>query len=395
MGCVLRSERRLWRILWGLLILGPIVLGFALYSYKHGMAKVRFIERTSFFNRPITSRQPDHIVHAEPRYSFDWLPDKAADWLSKASSDAQIVSLQPGTVAMFHEACEHFDRIRELSTSGTGLCDDDLKLLRKLDSLDQLRLAERGITDAGIEHIATVESITSLILRAPITDVGVDRLSTLTNLQSLMLSGGRFTDRSVECIARLPKLATLSIRSDLLSDESLRVLASMSALESIDISSPHFTDAGIAYLGQKHNLKALSVSGPVLTDKSVEAIAGLTQLQSLDLSRQAITDASAAHIGRMTQLRYLNLELTDITDEGFARLKGLKELQDLRLRNTYITAASVEYLKRFIKLKYAVVPEEGFTEADVEQIRQAIGQGATIERGRLVPHPLNVRRRAR
>jgi Leucine-rich repeat (LRR) protein len=78
------------------------------------------------------------------------------------------------------------------------------------------------ITDAGLEHLKGLTSLTTLGLRGPqITDAGLEHLKGLTSLTTLYLDGPQITDAGLEHLKRLTSLTTLDLRSTQITDAGL------------------------------------------------------------------------------------------------------------------------------------------------------------------------------
>jgi hypothetical protein len=85
-------------------------------------------------------------------------------------------------------------------TGEDGPVTDDTiaQLLNGLDRLRELDLSSSGITDAGLDHVRTLNCLEYLNLEGTaITDAGLERLRNMTQLRTLELSGAKVTDEGI------------------------------------------------------------------------------------------------------------------------------------------------------------------------------------------------------
>lgn len=180
-----------------------------------------------------------------------------------------------------------------------------------------IRVADRPLSDADLEHFEGLDSLHSLQLQqVPITDEGLTHLRGLPALDHLSLNSTRVTDAGLPYLKDLPKLRF------------------------VDLSRTKVTDAGLAHL-KEAKLTGLGLDETAVTDAGLAHLRGLADLGLLHLSGTKITDAGLEHLQAMSRLRDLGLAKTKITDAGLARLKALPKLALLGLRNTEVTDAGI------------------------------------------------------
>ena len=90
--------------------------------------------------------------------------------------------------------------------------DNDVAILSKFPGLRQLRLANNQVTDAALDHIATLAEVTELSLYDnPITDEGIVRLVGKLELEKLELNCTKVTNASAAHLASFSHLQELGL----------------------------------------------------------------------------------------------------------------------------------------------------------------------------------------
>ncbi len=249
------------------------------------------------------------------------------------------------------------------------MTDAILEDLASLEHLQILRLGgSRGVSDAGMRHIARLPRLRHLDLRGTgITDHGLEVLGALAELETVSLAWTRVTDAGAMQLAGCPRLVNVNLLGTATGDDTLRALTGKPGLSQLR-SGNQVTDAGLAYLrdmpvfrrwhGGEPNMGLLSYdAGPnylllrgSFTDHGMaqlEDLAGLFAL-NLDSSELRITadglaplvglpnlgwlavdaaDASMPTIAKMPRLRFLGCQDTAATDAGFMALSQSSSIE--------------------------------------------------------------------
>jgi hypothetical protein len=97
------------------------------------------------------------------------------------------------------------------SIAGTNFGDAELAKLSPIGAnMRWLDIAGTAVTDAGLQHVASMPNLTRLHLeRTHVTDQGIAQLSSLNGLEYLDLYGTEVTDAALEHLQALPKLRQL------------------------------------------------------------------------------------------------------------------------------------------------------------------------------------------
>ncbi len=266
-----------------------------------------------------------------------------------------------------HHVCQDWHKLPlvndgYLDLSGLpNLSDSDLKTI--LDQASSTRITSinlsncKKITDAGLEHLSKLTSLSSLNLDGceNITDAGLAHLSKLTSLNSLDLSECHIiTNAGLSHLSKLTSLNSLDLSEcHIITNAGLSHLSKLTLLSSLNLSRCNkITGAGLEHLSKLTLLSSLNLSFCYnITDAGLAHLATLTSLSTLSLIAANITDAGLAHLSKLTSLSSLDLSLQDITDVGIAHLTTLTSLSSLDLSdNENITDAGLEHLSKLILL---------------------------------------------
>jgi Leucine Rich Repeat (LRR) protein len=181
------------------------------------------------------------------------------------------------------------------------------------------------------------------------TDELLERFSRLDHITSLDFDGSRgVTDAGLRHLARLPRLRHLKLTGCNITDRGLGVLRHLPALESIVASWTPVTDAGAAHLAACEQLREVDLTGTPSGDGAIAALAGKRRLCDFR-SGNEVTNAGIARLHELPVFKAwqggeeeLALTRPDarpnflmlrgrFTDEGLARLVGLDGLYALDL----------------------------------------------------------------
>ena len=210
------------------------------------------------------------------------------------------------------------------------------------------------VTDAAIDHLATLKSLRTLNLNFGFRDVFVRgscdaalaRFKGMTSLRELDLGGTDVSDTGLKQIAAMTQLRMLklSYNSDL-SDDGLSFLVGMTELRELDLSNTKISDGALIHLKGMANLQTLNLSNTLVTNAGLENLPRITNLQTLNLSRIHITDAGLENLPRITNLRSLDLSYTQVTDAGMKHLESMNVIPKQGLQETRVGDAGLRTSK--------------------------------------------------
>ncbi len=286
------------------------------------------------------------------------LTDSDLKTLLDGASGARITSLNLSCCKNITDAgLAHLKTLTSLTSielCGTNITDTGLAHLGNLTSLTSIELYGRNITDAGLVHLSKLTLLSSLNLSVcrNITDAGLTHLSKLTLLSSLNLSRcDKITDAGLLYLGTLTSLTSLNLNQTNITDAGLAHLKTLTSLTSLDLSQTNITDAGLAHLKTLTSLTSLNLNYANITDTGLAHLGNLTSLTSIELYRTNITDAGLAHLGNLTSLTSIELYRTNITDAGLAHLVNFTSLTSLNLSDCRkITNAGLAHLATLTSL---------------------------------------------
>lgn len=154
-----------------------------------------------------------------------------------------------------------------------------------------------------------------------LSDTTLRAIAGWTNLQELKLKDTQLTDAGLNHLQRLTSLKSLDLSNTQVTDVGLAHLQRLTRLRVLDLSSTRLTDAGLAHFQGLTSLKSLSVGDTRVTDAGLNHLQRLTILEGLSVANTHVTDAGLAHLQPLTGLQWLSLRNTQVTDAGAAELR--------------------------------------------------------------------------
>jgi hypothetical protein len=240
----------------------------------------------------------------------------------------QIVNLVFGPDSKLTDA--ELDRLGEipnlasLKLQGPWASDASLARIRGLSNLRRLDLVSVRMSDAGLAYVGELTNLEHLILiNVPVTDAGLGHLRALRNLRHLALGYTRVTEAGMEHLASLPNLTGW-----------------------LTLDNSKVTDAWFPRLAKLSKLAGLSVAHNPVGDAALASIGAFQNLQELNLSYTKVGDAGLAHLKSLGKLNTLRLAGVGVGDAGLLHLRGLAPLRELDLTKTKVTANGVADLQK-------------------------------------------------
>jgi len=198
--------------------------------------------------------------------------------------------------------------LKHRSTAVTDIGMHDLAASKTLESL---LIQDFGITNESGQHLAKLESLSSLeVFRCQ--GFGSDGVLALANMPLTRLTLRDLPDvgdAGLAVLAKLPKLKRLYLHElASVGDEGLRHLGAAQQLEVLDIwSLPKMTDATIDVIAALPNLKDLSVRETGVSEAAAGTIAAMPKLQSLTFKNNG--PLSPANAAKLTGRKWTKLDL--------------------------------------------------------------------------------------
>lgn len=138
--------------------------------------------------------------------------------------------------------------------------DEDLEEIGRLRSLKLLGLSGASeVTDQGLQHLGRLHALEELYLAdTPIGDRGLAALPGLGNLQLLALDSTAVTDQGMRSIRHL-RLSNLSLRGVPITDKGTAQLAGHRYLQDLDLAGTNITPASLEELARLPRLVSLTL----------------------------------------------------------------------------------------------------------------------------------------
>jgi hypothetical protein len=160
----------------------------------------------------------------------------------------------------------NFTRLEELSLANTGLSDRGMPSLARLERLSSLNLANTAISNTGLEQIRGFTGLHYLSLAGTqISDDGLGCLSGMTELIFLDLSHIRVSDQGLKCLAKMHRLKSLNLSGTQIDNAGLPEIVAHKSLEDLYLDSTNIDDS-VLPLFQTCRLNLLRVGSTKITE---------------------------------------------------------------------------------------------------------------------------------
>jgi hypothetical protein len=237
--------------------------------------------------------------------------------------------------------------------------------------------------DDGLECLARLPHLKKLELKSmgntAVTDAALKAAGQLSRLEELSVASEDITDDGLRHLEELTSLQKLSIDSDGITGDGLKYLKGLGMLRTLRLTCPRLQDSGLQRVGELTQLDDLSFCADscpystrvpsLLRNTNLAGLKGLCRLKYLDLQHTKVGDASLKHVEAMTELENLNIEGCSISDIGLASLKELTKLQNLNLKDTEITDAGLKFLKGLAHLETLDLDNDDVTDVGLEHLK--------------------------
>ena len=151
--------------------------------------------------------------------------------------------------------------MKYLDLGATPVGDDGAQLIAKFKDLQMLGLLYTHVTDASMPQIICLKELRILLLPRGVTSRGLRAIGELSQLNNVGVWLRRGDDvEALRLVCRLPKLSSLTISGDGLTDVGLETILIAKGLRSLYIHGGNFSEAGLARLREVHPSPSLDVS---------------------------------------------------------------------------------------------------------------------------------------
>lgn len=219
-------------------------------------------------------------------------------------------------------------QLRHLDLSGTGVTDRALELIASMPQLESISLARTGISDSGVAHLAHCDQLVDVNLQGTATGDGALRALTGKPRLSQLRSGNAVTDIGLAYLRDMPIFRSWH------GGEPKVGLLSYDASPNYLLLRGTFTDGGMSQLADLAGLFALNLDASELRITS-DGLIPLIDLPHLEWLAIDAKDDCLAHVARMPRLRFLGCQDTVATDDGFLALSQSPTIEYIWGRRCY------------------------------------------------------------
>ncbi|VAH82079.1 unnamed protein product [Triticum turgidum subsp. durum] len=224
-----------------------------------------------------------------------------------------------------------------------------------LKELDLSRCSR--ITDAGIKHIVSIDSLEKLHLsETGLTDNGVMLISALKGLNLLDLGGIHMTDKALRSLQVLTQLEHLDIWGSEITDEGASILKAFTRLRFLNVSWTHVTR-----LPPLPNMKYLNMSNCTIYSIRGGDSEVHIPLQKFTASAASIVDVDEV-FSSIVASSFSFLDMSGCSLSNLYGLQKMKSLEHLDLSLSRVTDDAIEYVANIgMKLRYLSLKNTGIT----------------------------------
>jgi Leucine-rich repeat (LRR) protein/tRNA A-37 threonylcarbamoyl transferase component Bud32 len=273
--------------------------------------------------------------------------------------------------------------VRDKSLTKLSLNDcnvNDLKAVRSMASLRELRLSGAAINDQSLEAVSRLSGLVRLSLNyTSITDSCLPSLYSLSNLEQLSLLGCKKISITAikELEAKLPCCRVSYCRYSGLSDPTIDVPRDINMSELANQRLAAYVKGQPTYLNAVYPdatyldvAKMIAVSGtmpalPGLTDDGLKVLEKATDLQTLILADQSVSDRG---LHALRGLKLVELSLSGTNAKSLDYLKGQKNLKRLYLDGLRLNASAFDVLASLANLESLSLYGTNVNAKDLEKL---------------------------
>jgi Leucine-rich repeat (LRR) protein len=235
--------------------------------------------------------------------------------------DADLVALKGRTA------------ITKLDLETNAIDGSGLYIAMTLPNLRKLNVSDNPLSDDGVRIISRLSQVQNLeIKNVTLSNKAIEYIGQMKNLEKLELDGTSLEDRSLHYLSSMPRLRDLSINDQKkMSDRNLLLLANDPNLKMIDVGRTKVTGEGFANPARFPKLDTVVLKSNRLTEKGIQMLALLKNLKELDFRNAQYEVDWLRHLKSAKNLRKLLVSDTD----DLARIKQMLPAVDVEAKKEH------------------------------------------------------------
>lgn len=235
------------------------------------------------------------------------------------------------------------DVIKHITRQGTfigeqnseGIDDETLReSIEKMEKKSSINLKDSKITDKGLDFIPA-DVIRLNLTNTKITDKGLRRLTQRCKKIFLLqlTECHNLTDKGLDALVDLPELEYLTISSDNITDDGMKVIRRLKRVNELSFEGmKHLTNRGLGYIVQNPNIRTLRIDNTSINSAGLPLVGKLKNLFLLDIGWLNMNNKDLDALPASTKLRVLDVSGNPITPSGLQSLRRFKHLEKLMIR---------------------------------------------------------------
>ncbi|QDU75264.1 Leucine Rich repeats (2 copies) [Bremerella volcania] len=228
----------------------------------------------------------------------------AVDWHHKRIKDEDLQLLRKTPT------------LEELYIPGTRITDESLTVLEDLPRIRKLALWNTRLTNKTLEQVGKLKRLEVLdIHRTKMDETGLVHLRDHPRLQ-ILRHDLTMTDVGIDHLASIPNVSVEWLVTQELGFESFWLLRDKISVERLYVSRPVYS-GWATYLTGHPTLVSLEVTDAPMTDLELESLIAANTLENLELTNVPVGDAGIANVPYASRLKSLRFSHTNVTPEGF------------------------------------------------------------------------------
>ncbi len=209
---------------------------------------------------------------------------------------------------------DHRDTVKlDLETNyidGTGL-----SVAYTMPNLYKLNVSYNPLTDEGVRTISHLRQVRNIEAKGvTLSGNGIALLGSMKNLEKLELDNSTFPVKSIELLGSMPNLLSLSLNDQRkMSDRCIELLKDFPLLRVIDLSNTKVTGEGFVNPARFPRLDTIELKGNTLTERGIQACSQIKNLKEFDIRNAKFQVRWLRHLKAARSLH--KVVVTDL-DEG-------------------------------------------------------------------------------